>query len=69
MAKIISASAWANNEVAYIAWITDGKIPDCLGFEVTRVYLDSNGNGIYDAGDASANVGLSSDLPIAGRWS
>lgn len=44
MAKITSAKAWANNEVAYIAWDTDGKIPNCLGFEVTRVYLDAAGN-------------------------
>ena len=43
MAKITSANAWANNEVAYIAWDTDEKIPGCLGFEVTRVYLDSAG--------------------------
>lgn len=44
MATITSANAWANNEVAYIAWATDGKIPNCLGFEVTRVYLDAAGN-------------------------
>lgn len=44
MAKIASARAWANNEVAYIAWDTDGKIPGCLGFEITRVYLDTQGN-------------------------
>lgn len=44
MPKIKSANAWANNEVAYIAWSTDGKIPGCLGFEVTRVYLDAVGN-------------------------
>jgi hypothetical protein len=44
MAKITSAKAWANNEVAYIAWNTDGKIPSSLGFEVTRVYLDAVGN-------------------------
>lgn len=44
MAKITSAKAWANNEVVYLAWDTDGKIPDCLGFEVTRVYLDTTGN-------------------------
>jgi phosphatidylserine/phosphatidylglycerophosphate/cardiolipin synthase-like enzyme len=44
MTKITSAKAWANNEVAYIAWDTDGKIPSCLGFEVTRVYLDAAGN-------------------------
>jgi phosphatidylserine/phosphatidylglycerophosphate/cardiolipin synthase-like enzyme len=44
MSKITSGSAWANNEVAYIAWDTDGKIAGCLGFEVTRVYLDAAGN-------------------------
>jgi phosphatidylserine/phosphatidylglycerophosphate/cardiolipin synthase-like enzyme len=44
MGQITSARAYANNEVAYIAWDTDGKIEDCLGFEVTRIYLDQNGN-------------------------
>ena len=44
MAKITSAKAWANNEVAYIAWTTDGKIPGCLGFEVVRIYQDEHGN-------------------------
>ncbi len=40
MAKITAAHAYANNEVAYVAWDTDGKIPDCLGFEVTRLHLN-----------------------------
>lgn len=44
MPTITSAKAWANNEIAYVAWNTDGKIPGCLGFEVTRVYLDAGGN-------------------------
>jgi phosphatidylserine/phosphatidylglycerophosphate/cardiolipin synthase-like enzyme len=44
MAKITSAKAWANNEVAYVAWDIDEKIASCLGFEVTRVYLDAAGN-------------------------
>jgi hypothetical protein len=44
MANITSARAWANNEVAYVAWNTDGRIAGCLGFEVTRVYLDAAGN-------------------------
>jgi phosphatidylserine/phosphatidylglycerophosphate/cardiolipin synthase-like enzyme len=43
MGRITSAHAWANNEVAYVAWDIDGKIDDCLGFEVTRVYLNDNG--------------------------
>jgi phosphatidylserine/phosphatidylglycerophosphate/cardiolipin synthase-like enzyme len=43
MGKIISVRAYANNEVAYIAWNIDGKIDECLGFEVSRVYLDATG--------------------------
>lgn len=43
MPKITVARAWANNEVAYVSWLADGKIPGCLGFEVTRVHLESNG--------------------------
>jgi phosphatidylserine/phosphatidylglycerophosphate/cardiolipin synthase-like enzyme len=43
MGKIISVRAYANNEVGYVAWDIDGKISNCLGFEVTRVYLDENG--------------------------
>ena len=46
MAGITTARAWANNEVAYIAWDTDGKIEGCLGFEVTRVYVDADGNPV-----------------------
>ena len=42
MGRITSAHAWANNEVAYVAWDIDGKIDGCLGFEVTRVYLNDN---------------------------
>jgi phosphatidylserine/phosphatidylglycerophosphate/cardiolipin synthase-like enzyme len=41
---IASARAYSNNEVAYVAWTVDGMIPDCLGFEVTRVYLDDQGH-------------------------
>lgn len=44
MAKITTAHAWANNEVAYVAWDIDEKIPGCLGFEVMRVYLDVAGS-------------------------
>src|SRR5262245_10689494 len=43
MGKIISVRGYANNEVAYVAWDIDGKIKNCLGFEVTRVYLDDHG--------------------------
>jgi phosphatidylserine/phosphatidylglycerophosphate/cardiolipin synthase-like enzyme len=44
MGQIISARAWANNEVAYVAWDIDEKIDDCLGFDVTRVYLNDDGS-------------------------
>jgi phosphatidylserine/phosphatidylglycerophosphate/cardiolipin synthase-like enzyme len=43
---VISVRAWANNEVVFIAWNTDGRIDGCLGFEVTRIYLDPDGNTI-----------------------
>jgi hypothetical protein len=44
MAAIVSARAWANNEVAYVAWLTDGRIRGCLGFEVTRIVLHDDGS-------------------------
>jgi len=40
MGRITTVHAWANNEVAYVAWDIDGKINGCLGFEVTRIYLN-----------------------------
>lgn len=40
MAKIISAHAYCNNEVAFIAWAVDGPIPGAYGFQVTRIFLD-----------------------------
>ena len=43
MGQINTAYAYANNEVAYVAWDIDGKIDGCLGFEVTRVYLNADG--------------------------
>ncbi|WPH23353.1 hypothetical protein [Variovorax paradoxus] len=41
MAKIVKARAFCNDEVAYLAWEADGRIEGCLGFMVTRVFLDS----------------------------
>jgi phosphatidylserine/phosphatidylglycerophosphate/cardiolipin synthase-like enzyme len=43
MAKLVAARAWCNNEVAYLAWRTDGPIDGCLGFMITRIHLDQNG--------------------------
>lgn len=36
MGQITAARAYANNEVAFVAWTLDENIPDCLGFEITR---------------------------------
>lgn len=41
MARIISARAIANNEVAYLAWSVDEPIAGCLGFDITRIYPDT----------------------------
>lgn len=41
MARITKAKAFCNDEVAYLAWETDGKIKGCLGFMVTRIFLDT----------------------------
>jgi hypothetical protein len=46
MAKLVAARAWCNNEVAYLAWKTDGKIDGCLGFMITRIHLDLNGQEV-----------------------
>lgn len=53
MPGLKQARAYANNEVAYIAWEIDGPIPGCLGFEVTRIYLNDDDtvamrNGVPD---------------------
>jgi phosphatidylserine/phosphatidylglycerophosphate/cardiolipin synthase-like enzyme len=44
MGTLTSVRAYANNEVAYVAWDIDGPIAGCLGFEVTRVYLKDDGS-------------------------
>lgn len=44
MGRIVRACAYANNEVGYVAWDLDEKIEGCLGFEVTRVYLNADGS-------------------------
>ena len=42
MAVITRATAYANNEVAYLAWMIDqDSIPSCLGFHIVREYLDA----------------------------
>jgi hypothetical protein len=39
MGKILKVTAYANNEIAVIAWQLDGMIDACLGFEITRIYV------------------------------
>jgi phosphatidylserine/phosphatidylglycerophosphate/cardiolipin synthase-like enzyme len=41
MVDIVKARAFCNDEVAYLAWETDGKIKGCLGFMITRIFVDS----------------------------
>jgi phosphatidylserine/phosphatidylglycerophosphate/cardiolipin synthase-like enzyme len=41
MARIVSARAYANNEVAYVAWSLDAPIAGCLGFDITRIYPET----------------------------
>ncbi len=56
MGRITSVKAYANNEVAYIAWAIDEAIAGCLGFEVTRVYLDDNDQPIGERRKCAAWV-------------
>jgi hypothetical protein len=46
MSAITSANAYANNEVAFIAWKVAAPIKDCLGYEITRIYLSDGGEGV-----------------------
>lgn len=39
MPRITSARAYSNGEVGLVAWKIDEMIPDCLGFEITRIYV------------------------------
>lgn len=67
MAKITSVRAYANNEVAYLAWDIDGKIPGCLGFEITRVYLNADGSVAHRADGAEDRVNLAAWVPFKGQ--
>ena len=39
---LMSARAIANNDMVYLQWTTAAKIPNCLGFSVHRVNLETN---------------------------
>jgi phosphatidylserine/phosphatidylglycerophosphate/cardiolipin synthase-like enzyme len=45
MKLVTKAGAWCNGEVAYIAWDVKEKIPDCLGFMITRVHESGGDKG------------------------
>ena len=49
MSTIVSATAFANNEIALIAWTLKVAIPDCMGFEVTRIYTDTGEERVLPA--------------------
>lgn len=67
MAGILSARAYANNEVAYVAWKVDGRIKGCLGFEVTRVYLDAEGNPARRRDGSEDRVKCAAWVPFKGQ--
>lgn len=49
MSRIVEARAFCNNEVAYLAWKSDGKLEGCLGFMITRIHLDTGERRILPA--------------------
>ncbi|MGH6736363.1 MAG: phospholipase D-like domain-containing protein [Methyloceanibacter sp.] len=67
MSKVTSVRAYCNNEVAYVAWAIDDKIDDCLGFEVTRVYIDERGRIIRRADGSEDRVKCASWVPFKGQ--
>lgn len=42
MGRITKAIAFANNEIAFIAWDVDGMIDGCLGLDVLRIRTDGS---------------------------
>jgi phosphatidylserine/phosphatidylglycerophosphate/cardiolipin synthase-like enzyme len=72
MGRITSARVWANNEVACLAWDIDGKLEGCLGFEVTRVYLNADGTVVSRPDGTEDRVKCASWVAFKGqrnpRW-
>ncbi len=67
MPGIQIARAYCNNEVGYLAWILDGKIDDCLGFEVTRVYLAPDGTPVLRDDGSEDRVKTAAFVPFEGQ--
>jgi phosphatidylserine/phosphatidylglycerophosphate/cardiolipin synthase-like enzyme len=40
MSSVITAKAYTNGEVGYLAWQVSGMIHGCLGFAITRIFSD-----------------------------
>jgi len=49
MGFIKAAKAYSNNEVALVAWTLTKSIPDCRGFEITRIYLKTGERTVLPA--------------------
>jgi hypothetical protein len=57
VAQIVKARAYANNEVAFVAWETDQvSIPGCLGFDIVRELLNAPGGHVIEAKSLPAYV-------------
>lgn len=67
MPTLTAARAYCNNEVAYIAWDADGKLNACLGFEVTRVYLDEHDQPRLRADGTPDRVKTAAFVPFEGQ--
>jgi hypothetical protein len=64
---ITSTKAWANNEVAYVAWDIDEKIEGCLGFDVTRIYLNPDGSVALKADGSEDRVRCATWVAFKGQ--
>ncbi|MFN8321254.1 MAG: phospholipase D-like domain-containing protein [Chitinophagales bacterium] len=49
MSKIKNAKAYSNNEVGFLSWEIGGTIKNCVGFEITRIYVDSGEEKVLPA--------------------
>jgi len=67
MGTISAVTAYCNNEVGYVAWDVDERIDGCLGFEVTRVYLDAAGNPAIRADGRPDRVKTVAYVPFKGQ--
>jgi phosphatidylserine/phosphatidylglycerophosphate/cardiolipin synthase-like enzyme len=41
MSIVTKVTAYSNGEIAYLSWTIKKMIPNCLGFEITRIYPDT----------------------------